>query len=193
MGLANGYLQYVTTASEYAAQYYEGASTLYGPASAGFFTDRLALLASALASTAWSSPPVVPESFQTYPDRSREIMPRRGEVPLDLRVRPIEGLHCAGDTVVLSWVDARPGTLVPADGQVLGIERAVAGDWREVAWDDRPDVEVRALRARGRDRFLWQARWAPAPDAGTYRFVLLERPGLDRVVSPIVTRSRGRC
>jgi neutral ceramidase len=190
LGLANGYLQYVTTASEYAAQHYEGASTLYGPASAEFFTRRLALLASGLAATAWSSPRLELPPFPTYPDRSREIMPRRGAIPLDLRVRPIESVRCAGDTLVLSWLDVRPGTLVPADGQVLSIEGENGGEWREVAWDDRADVEVRALRPRGHDRYLWQARWAPVAPERDYRVVLLERPGLDRVVSPVLTRPR---
>jgi hypothetical protein len=47
-GLANEYIQYVATEEEYALQEYEGASTLYGPASARYLTNRLTLLARAI-------------------------------------------------------------------------------------------------------------------------------------------------
>jgi hypothetical protein len=40
-GLANGYSGYVTTAEEYAAQRYEGASTLYGPHTLGAYMQAL--------------------------------------------------------------------------------------------------------------------------------------------------------
>jgi len=45
IGLANEYMSYFTTPEEYALQYYEGASTLYGPASGPLIQDRLTLLA----------------------------------------------------------------------------------------------------------------------------------------------------
>ena len=45
VGLANAYFQYLTTREEYAVQNYEGASTLYGPASTEYFAERFFLLA----------------------------------------------------------------------------------------------------------------------------------------------------
>jgi len=48
-GLANGYIQYVTTAPEYDLQYYEGASNLYGRLTASLFADRFELLAASMA------------------------------------------------------------------------------------------------------------------------------------------------
>ena len=44
-GLANAYIQYLTTRSEYNRQYYEGASTLYGPQSAEYVAERFEILA----------------------------------------------------------------------------------------------------------------------------------------------------
>jgi neutral ceramidase len=44
-GLANSYIQYIATKEEYQLQYYEGASTLYGPDSAEYFANRMAYLA----------------------------------------------------------------------------------------------------------------------------------------------------
>lgn len=47
-GLANGYLSYVTTEAEYAAQAYHGASTLYGPHTAAFLAGSYGCLAGRL-------------------------------------------------------------------------------------------------------------------------------------------------
>jgi neutral ceramidase len=44
VGLANEYVSYFTTPEEYALQFYEGASTAYGPASGPLVQDRLTLL-----------------------------------------------------------------------------------------------------------------------------------------------------
>ncbi len=49
VGLTNEYLQYVATADEYPLQHYEGASTLYGPASAEFLREQAGCLARWLA------------------------------------------------------------------------------------------------------------------------------------------------
>jgi neutral ceramidase len=48
VGLANSYLQYVTTPDEYERQHYEGASTLYGPETARFLGNHLLCLADSL-------------------------------------------------------------------------------------------------------------------------------------------------
>src|SRR6266446_5396330 len=48
LGHANGYMEYVTTAEEYSAQYYEGGSTIYGPGEAAMFTRELGRLAATM-------------------------------------------------------------------------------------------------------------------------------------------------
>jgi hypothetical protein len=47
-GLSNEYIQYITTEEEYANQDYEGASTLYGPSSSRYLTNRFGLLAASM-------------------------------------------------------------------------------------------------------------------------------------------------
>jgi neutral ceramidase len=47
-GLSNEYIEYVTTEEEYQLQAYEGASTLYGPNTSRYFTNRMGLLARAM-------------------------------------------------------------------------------------------------------------------------------------------------
>jgi neutral ceramidase len=47
-GLSNEYIEYITTEEEYQLQAYEGASTLYGPSSSRYLTNRFGLLARAM-------------------------------------------------------------------------------------------------------------------------------------------------
>ncbi len=58
-GYANEYVSYLTTPEEYAAQHYEGGTTVYGPASGPFLTAALADLAGRLGSGA-PPPPAYP-------------------------------------------------------------------------------------------------------------------------------------
>src|SRR5262249_20289 len=57
VGLANQYISYFTTPEEYALQHYEGASTLYGPASGPVITARLGYLVAQMA--AQTTPPAL--------------------------------------------------------------------------------------------------------------------------------------
>jgi neutral ceramidase len=184
VGLANGFLQYVTTASEYQFQHYEGGSTIYGPNSAEVYTQRLAGLTRALASNDWRSTPATVLDFPTYPGPPVEIMPRRQSMP-DGLTRTIEMVRCEAGFAWLQWMDARPGAMFPADGQVLSIVAEQNGEWRPIAWDDRSDVQVRHVRDANNDRALWQARWRSPPPEGRYRFILTARPGLPEMASPI--------
>jgi hypothetical protein len=98
-GLANGYIQYVTTPEEYRMQHYEGASNLYGPMTAPFLAERIAILAQAMdgadvRSLLPRSPEVgeaAPVSYETGPARERfaraedeaaldEILPSRAPI-----------------------------------------------------------------------------------------------------------------
>jgi neutral ceramidase len=63
-GLANAYLQYVTTADEYQMQAYEGGSNLYGPRTLGIFQVRLRVLARSLTGVVRDPPPYAAEIDQ---------------------------------------------------------------------------------------------------------------------------------
>jgi neutral ceramidase len=185
VGLANGYMQYVTTDAEYGAQAYEGGSTLYGP-------NTLAVLAAELAGALarpGASPVNAVDSLIAYPGKSRTILPRRTDGPPPERVaRAVLSQACAGDTVVVRWRDVYPGRLVPADGPVLRIERLAGGHWEVAAWDGDRELEVRAVRSLGGRGYLWEARWHSPSGAGPFRVVLVARPGL-----PEVTGDRPSC
>lgn len=187
MGLANGYLQYVTTDAEYGAQAYEGGSTLYGPNTARVLADELGRLAGSLARSGAS--PVNPvDSLIEYPGKSTTILPRRTAGPPPERItRVMLDQACRGDTLVARWRDVHPGRLVPADGPVLSIDRLAGERWEEAVRDDDRELEIRALRSLGGRGYVWEARWHHTPRAGVFRVVLIARPGLaevtgDRVV-----------
>ena len=79
IGLANEYISYFTTPEEYEAQHYEGASTLYGPASGPLVRYELSLLAQGFA-----EPPSAGDSrdFRYHPGAQRSFHLRDiGEPP----------------------------------------------------------------------------------------------------------------
>ncbi|MCI0434580.1 MAG: neutral/alkaline non-lysosomal ceramidase N-terminal domain-containing protein [Gemmatimonadetes bacterium] len=174
LGLANGYLNYVTTAAEYAQQHYEGASTLYGPGSAVAYTGRIAGLARRLATAGWASPPVIVPPFPFPPTSSKRIMPAAlldpGLTSRAPRVREVDRR-----AVIVRYRDGLPGSFIPADAPLVAIEHQTAAGWTRIAWDDDPAVEVRVV-STARRRALWQVRWAHGcATPGTYRVVLLAR------------------
>ncbi|MCG8469459.1 MAG: neutral/alkaline non-lysosomal ceramidase N-terminal domain-containing protein [Gemmatimonadetes bacterium] len=169
--LSNGYLQYLTTPEEYAAQGYEGGSNVYGPRTAEFVASRLGRLARGLA----AGVPVVdvtPEEAE--PGALADIYPRPDPMrPPDRRVGPVAQ---AGDTLVVRWDDAFPGDLVPADGPMLSVESGPRVGPRFVTWDDDPGLEVRALRRSGSTEYTWEAKWTGCVPGTEYRFVVRSRP-----------------
>jgi neutral ceramidase len=181
VGLANGYMQYVTTDAEYGEQAYEGGSTLYGPNTAAVLSEELGKLAGLLARSG-ASPANPIDSLVAHPGTSQTILPRRTAGPPPERVtRTVLGQSCVGDTLVVRWRDLHPGRLVPADGPVLRIERLVGDGWETVVWDDDRELEVRAVRSLGSRGYVWEARWRHPARAGAFRVVLVERQALAAV------------
>src|SRR3989441_14363 len=188
VGLANGYMQYVTTDAEYGEQSYEAGSTLYGPNSAAVLAEELGKLAASLVRSG-ASPANRVDSITAYPGKSQTLLPRRTSGPPPERItRVVLSQACAGDTLVVRWRDLHPGRLVPADGPVLRIERLVGERWDPVVWDDDRELEIRAVRSLGGRGYMWEARWHHAERAGPFRVVLVARAGL-----PEVTGDRVGC
>ncbi|MGH7568166.1 MAG: neutral/alkaline non-lysosomal ceramidase N-terminal domain-containing protein, partial [Gemmatimonadales bacterium] len=187
IGLANGYISYVTTDAEYGAQHYEGGSTLYGPRTAAVLSEELGALVAALGRGGDRSPRAEIEPLTAYPGKSSRILARPDAGPAPDRVtRTFLELSCAGDTLRASWLDLYPGRLVPAHGPVVRIEHQVDRAWQTVAWDDDPSIEVRALRPppHGRVGYVWEVRWDRRRRPGSFRVVLAARPGLPEHASP---------
>ncbi len=131
-GLANAYIQYVTTRPEYNLQFYEGASTLYGPLSSEYISERLEILARSMIGQdadkwiAKGQPPIdafVNVQFDFAPARARlatpdgpELTQLSGRGAVDLCKLQ---LSLDRPSICFYWRDGSPGrvTLSNADGE----------------------------------------------------------------------------
>jgi hypothetical protein len=162
VSVTNGFLEYVTTSDEYAAQYYEGGSTLYGPASAVMFARALAGLVRTL-SAGDSLPDRAAPTVTVSPGSRRRSFRVNGDD------RPQVGrAWCAGDTLYARLgLGRRSGWLVRDSSEAGEPLVQIRGDRRgspDAVWatDDDPGVELHRLE-RGSLDFPWELRWAPAP------------------------------
>jgi neutral ceramidase len=186
VGLANQYASYFTTPEEYEAQHYEGASTLFGPASGPLLAERAATLVAAMAAPAR---PEVPEAWRFRSGFERRLMPDDSAPPSLAREARQVSVRCeeARPTARFVWSDLPPGAIeldAPLvridieDGQRRWGPHAETG----IPVDDRGlDVEIRLLADGG----LWQATWyalAPLPGRAL-RFAIAPRKGLPELAS----------
>lgn len=121
-GLANEYIQYVTTSAEYDLQYYEGASTLYGRHTAEFLRENLQALAASIVDP--STPPVTwngdrigeARSLTYDPGPVRARLPRgtRGSGRSSATRRELGLCTLPGDeprSLCFWWADDTPGNV----------------------------------------------------------------------------------
>ncbi len=165
-GLTNNWLQYVTTPEEYAAQHYEGASTLYGPGSERFLSNHVICLtnwlfgdrkrdASCRLGQATRVDTIYPVAYDPQrasrlaPDEPVPIMDRVERSDLCVKSDKLDGL----DAYSVSWEGVAPGFVRTA--RRLRIEIVVGGS--VVANDHGDSIAVRHDGAR------WTARWFPEP------------------------------
>jgi neutral ceramidase len=184
-GLANGYLLYVTTAEEYEAQHYEGASNLYGPGAAGFLGRRLVELVRQLPPAGGgASPPVEVGPIVVYPGSSTSLWPHAS----DARVSPSGpiSLHCEDGVLVADWLDQPPASILARKAPWVAVEREASGRWTRVAEDGDGRLELHALGTRKGKGFAWRAIWRESPDAARLRFVrVADALSSERVSRPV--------
>lgn len=172
-GLSNQYMGYITTPEEYGKQYYEGASTEFGPHQLGALLQEYDALAKGLASGS-PTPGVTPRDTGKRP-------PSRPGVVLDDKPAGQEFGH------VLEQPKAsyRPGGIVTAVfrgghpkndfrtmGTFLKVQRQEGGAWKDVLDDHDWDTVYRWERegaSFSRCTVEWRIR--PGTPAGTYRLV----------------------
>lgn len=169
VGLANNYVNYVTTRLEYGQQSYEGGSTLYGPGSGEVYTEQLRKATAALAAAGWRSPPDLATAFPIFPGASRPVV-RFQSGPLPPYAPVLRSVRVGSSDVLLHWEDDDPGWLIPLRPGLVVVEREGPSGWTPVARDGTLDIEVRVLKRKG-NRAVWEARWIGVPEPGTrYRF-----------------------
>ena len=163
LGHANGYLGYVTTADEYTAQYYEGASTIYGPGEAAMFGRTLAQLAASI-STGDSLPAAAAPPLTLFVGKEKQVIrqPTRGRGAAG-RIDRVGRVWCSGDTLYArlqlgaAWAWPVDSGDVARGARVEVVVNDAAR--RVVSWDDDADMEMR-LTARRRGLAWWELRWS---------------------------------
>jgi neutral ceramidase len=160
-GLTNQYFQYFATHEEYPFQFYEGASTLYGPHSEQFLVRHFACLAALLDDgfNPCSGPFAInqPSPFEPSPSPRVSRWPDDEDVDvlslerLDVRERRSDG--------ALGWemdIDALPLTFT-ANRSEFSVA-VLSGDTGDAKIDDDrgASIEVREL-----DDDHWRIRWIP--------------------------------
>jgi hypothetical protein len=189
LGHANGYLEYVTTAEEYTAQYYEGGSTLYGPGEAAMFGRVLARLTASVTSGD-SLPPSAAPPLDLVVGQRENIISRKSAK----RVPPprIERVWCSGDTLYAWFQLGGAGEWPVATGGVAAGPRVevVVNDAarRIVSWDDDPALELR-LRSRRGGLAWWELRWSGVSGL-RYRVRIPGGSQSDPVGCPVPGRTR---
>jgi neutral ceramidase len=178
VGLANEYRSYFTTAEEYDAQSYEGASTLYGPEAGAIVQHGLARVAaspaSAPAARTYLYDAGVARSYGVADVGAPPVRPDDGlaDVLQDLATgRPVRNAPCiVWDMPAAAWPPTRPDARVTPS---VAVEAETAdGSWSPLvvagapARDDGLDFVTVALETTaGRTR--WASFWLVPPDAPT--------------------------
>jgi neutral ceramidase len=188
VGLANGFLQYITTPKEYDVQDYEGGSTLYGPQSAPVLSHHLGALAASLAPASTPMDDVSPILANTGAPREENPANDAGPAP-DSVTRRIVRTSCHGDTVVARWIDLYPGRLIPANGLLLTIHSGSPPAGNPVAWDDDPNMEIWEI-GPARRGYQWEMRWVPPDPLSAYSMKLLPHFGLPQLANDLPTCGR---
>ncbi len=166
LGLANEYLEYVTTAAEYDAQEYEGGSTLFGPGTGKCYLDLLRGAAAALDVPAPQTratrvpravfepgpKPVMRASFGPgYWGANTEYIDQEVKSPFATAARMERDLWPRFD-----WAEEKH-----ADKRVVLLARQ-AGVWSPEEDDDGPHPALATFLANGRaGKRRWSAVWFP--------------------------------
>lgn len=140
-GLANGYLQYITTCEEYQLQGYEAASNLYGGNTAALMVEQFRLLAESMKGKDISdSIPAYPRleevtaiGYELGPERQRlpvgDGEPAIGEIAAERK--PLFTCQVKGQSppaICFGWLDGAPGVLPLNPGPWISLDRDDSSD-----------------------------------------------------------------
>ena len=164
-GLADDYVQYITTPQEYGVQSYEGASTLYGKNEGTFFVEQMAALGKDLAD---GRPAPDPYAF----DVSYGVKPDGAAYPAGAdhgvaESQPVAQVQRLGHPA-FEWQGASDGHDLPADRAFVSAQRRDRhGRWHTVDTDLGLDFVWR-VDDQGHYRAMWEVPLTAR--TGTYRF-----------------------
>jgi hypothetical protein len=165
-GLADEYIQYLTTPEKYNRQHYEGGATLYGPLSSVFLGEQLAALAGRLAR---GEPGPEPYAF----DPTNGIAPDAPSYSPGAASGAIEeqpgGTYRRFGHASLSWRGGPLGLDRPVDRAFVVVQRRAARRWVR-ADSDLGLAMLWSVDDAGLYRAFWEIPRSAAP--GRYRMVV---------------------
>jgi neutral ceramidase len=164
-GLANEFIQYITTPEEYDRQHYEGGSTIYGPATAAAITDSLVELAERLR-RGQAAPEPAPFDPRNGLEPTGEPFGRGADSATALSQPPATP---PGAQAAFAWQGGPRGLDRPLDRRFLAIQRRDGKRWRRVA-DDLGLAIAWTVDDAGRHEMRWQVPRRARP--GRYRVLV---------------------
>jgi neutral ceramidase len=162
-GLADDYIQYITTPAEYGWQSYEGASTLWGKNEGTFFQERYAELAQDIADAKPAPTPYpLDPSYGVKPDGA-PYPPGAASGSITAQPENVQRLQRA----TLAFTGAPQGHDMPADRAFITAQRRVGKRWVDYA----SDLGLEFLW-RVDDKGSYSVEWEVPLSAptGSYRF-----------------------
>lgn len=171
-GLSNSYASYLATREEYARQWYEGASTQFGPHELAAFQQEFARLCKAIVSGADIAPGPTPEDVT---DQTIDLTPKvvLDDKPPDTDfgsvLTPPAASYARGSLVTVQFWGGHPNNDLQTQGSYLTVEQQVNGAWVAIAWDWDPETTYRWERSGisySKITITWDTKNA---EAGTYR------------------------
>lgn len=174
--LVNDHCDYLTTPEEYAAQHYEGASTLFGPRQHAFIAGAVRGLAADL-----DRGPVSDTVARRFDFGVRHYLPQPSGAPVEPRLeraRFVEATSREDAHWELRWTGAAPGDLAWHEPMVRVEAESADGAWATAEDDQGWRIGVQLLGSRG-GVHRYAARWFAPPlgRPGRHRFVLVANAG----------------
>ncbi|MFL6157321.1 MAG: neutral/alkaline non-lysosomal ceramidase N-terminal domain-containing protein [Marmoricola sp.] len=180
--LVNDHTDYLTTPEEYAAQYYEGASVLFGPRQQEWVAGQARRLADDHAAGVPCAPR--PRSFDFGVHRYLAEPSGEAASRVWAETRFVEATGTEDAFWEQAWTDVAPGDLAWHE-PLVRVEAEAGGRWCPVADDNGWHVGVTYV-GRNTGRHTYVARWY-APLLGRperYRFVLVANAGQPELAGP---------
>ena len=186
--LVNDHTDYLTTREEYAAQYYEGASVLFGPQQLAWVAGQARKVANDLVAGVGSVPRS--RSFDFGVHRYLAEPTGLGATRLPGAVRFVEATPTEDAFWEQTWTDVAPGDLCWHE-PLVRVEVSTADGWQPAGYGGRPvddqgwHLGVTYL-GRKSGQHSYAARWY-APPLGSqvqHRFVLLANAQQPQIAGP---------
>jgi neutral ceramidase len=136
-GYANSYAGYVTTREEYELQYYEGASTHFGPWTQAAYQQGFGELAESMARQTKLAPGPVPRDLRPTLAQTEKIMEDRaplgasfGDVRADAQAR-----YAKGETVKVEFIGSNLNANLKPAQSIAWVEQWQVDQWQPVRFD----------------------------------------------------------